>query len=83
MNKRQFSLLVLTSLTLSATPVWADEYDDTIANFRKADESGRYFANAYGYAVFPTRSERAGSASAAPMARAVCTNRASTSAARR
>jgi len=54
MNKRQFSLLVLTSLTLSATPVWADEYDDTIANFRKADESGRYFANAYGYAVFPT-----------------------------
>jgi lipid-binding SYLF domain-containing protein len=54
MNKRQFSLLVLTSLTLSATPAWADEYDDTIANFKKAEESSRFFANAYGYAVFPT-----------------------------
>jgi len=54
MNKRQFSVIVATSLTLSAMPAWADEYDDTIANFKKADESGRFFANAYGYAVFPT-----------------------------
>ena len=44
MNKRQFSLLVLTSLTLSATPAWADEYDDTIANLKKAEESSRFFA---------------------------------------
>jgi lipid-binding SYLF domain-containing protein len=32
----------------------ADDYDDTIALFRKAEESGKFFANAYGYAVFPT-----------------------------
>jgi lipid-binding SYLF domain-containing protein len=34
-------------------PVWADEYSETIATFKKADESGKFFANAYGYAVFP------------------------------
>jgi lipid-binding SYLF domain-containing protein len=32
----------------------ADDYDDTIALFRKAEESGKFFANSYGYAVFPT-----------------------------
>ncbi|AMO24402.1 hypothetical protein UC35_18115 [Ramlibacter tataouinensis] len=34
-------------------PAWADEYDDTIALFKKADETGKFFGNAYGYAVFP------------------------------
>jgi hypothetical protein len=32
----------------------ADEFADTIAIFRGAGESGRYFDSAYGYAVFPT-----------------------------
>lgn len=32
---------------------WADEYDETIALFKKADETGKFFGNAYGYAVFP------------------------------
>ena len=54
MNKRHFSLLVLTSLTLSALPAWADEYDDTITNFKKAEQSSSFFAKSYGYAVFPT-----------------------------
>ena len=35
-------------------PAWADEYDDTIALFKKADETGKFFGKAYGYAVFPT-----------------------------
>ena len=39
---------------LLALPAQADEYDDTIAIFRKAQESGKFFNNAYGYAVFPT-----------------------------
>jgi lipid-binding SYLF domain-containing protein len=34
-------------------PVWADEYDDAVARFRKADESGKFFETAHGYAVFP------------------------------
>ena len=34
-------------------PAWADEYDETIALFKKAEESGKFFADAYGYAVFP------------------------------
>jgi lipid-binding SYLF domain-containing protein len=40
--------------TLVTTPAWADAYQDTISIFRKAEESGRFFANARGYAVFPT-----------------------------
>jgi lipid-binding SYLF domain-containing protein len=34
-------------------PAWADEYDDTIALFKKAEDTGKFFADAYGYAVFP------------------------------
>jgi len=47
---------VLVSLALSATggAAWADKYDDTIKVFRDAGESGRFFSQAYGYAVFPT-----------------------------
>jgi lipid-binding SYLF domain-containing protein len=32
----------------------ADEYDDTIAIFKNAGQSGEFFAKSYGYAVFPT-----------------------------
>jgi len=35
-------------------PAWADQYDETVAMFKKADESGKFFKTAYGYAVFPT-----------------------------
>ena len=54
MNKRQFSILALSSMVLLATPAWADEYQDTINVFRKAIESSTFFDKAYGYAVFPT-----------------------------
>jgi lipid-binding SYLF domain-containing protein len=32
----------------------ADAYDDTVGNFKQAGKSGTFFANCYGYAVFPT-----------------------------
>jgi lipid-binding SYLF domain-containing protein len=54
LNKRLFSVLVLSSLALAAVPARADEFQDTINVFRKAEESGKFFAKAYGYAVFPT-----------------------------
>ena len=34
-------------------PVWADEYDDTVALFKKSEQTGKIFSTAYGYAVFP------------------------------
>jgi lipid-binding SYLF domain-containing protein len=54
LNKRQFSLLAVLTMALISPPAWADEFQDTINVFRKAEESGKFFANAYGYAVFPT-----------------------------
>ena len=41
-------------LMLVATTAQADPYDDTIAVFKASGGSSAYFANAYGYAVFPT-----------------------------
>lgn len=32
---------------------WADRYDDTIQVFRQAGQSGRFFRDCYGFAVFP------------------------------
>ncbi len=46
------ALLVLSLLTASLA--WADNYADTIKVFKNAGESGKFFQNAYGYAVFPT-----------------------------
>jgi lipid-binding SYLF domain-containing protein len=53
---RRVALTVFLAVTggLWMQPVWADEYSNTIALFKKADETGKFFANAYGYAVFPT-----------------------------
>ncbi len=44
----------LLMLMLFCTVVRADEFDDTIKVFQNAGESGQFFKNAYGYAVFPT-----------------------------
>jgi lipid-binding SYLF domain-containing protein len=54
MLKRLASIFTLFVLALSFSSVWADEYDDTIAVFKKAGQSGAYFGKSYGYAVFPT-----------------------------
>ena len=45
---------LLTLLGAFALPAWADEYVDTIKVFQDAGQSGAYFKNSYGYAVFPT-----------------------------
>ena len=46
------SLLILSLGTVSAAS--ADEYDDAIQAFKNAGQSGEFFDNAYGYALFPT-----------------------------
>jgi lipid-binding SYLF domain-containing protein len=48
--------LLLLVLAVPVTAGWAeqDKYQDTINVFMNAGESGAFFKNAYGYAVFPT-----------------------------
>jgi lipid-binding SYLF domain-containing protein len=48
------SAMVIATLALAAAPVFADEYDDTVAMFKDAGESGAFFKKSYGWAVFPT-----------------------------
>lgn len=47
-----FAALVLAGL--GAGLARADSYDDAIHTFKQAGKCGAFFANAYGYAVFPT-----------------------------
>jgi lipid-binding SYLF domain-containing protein len=54
MKSRMSVLLLGAVLSLFAMTAAADEYDDTIAVFKKAGESGAFFAKSHGYAVFPT-----------------------------
>jgi len=54
MNARTRWFAPLLLLALAAAPARADKYDDAIRAFRNAGESGRFFENSYGYAVFPT-----------------------------
>ena len=53
--KSKFSrLMFVAAMLLFAGAASADDYDDTIAVFKKAGESGAFFNNSHGYAVFPT-----------------------------
>jgi len=54
--RRILSLLVLfpVLLPIASTLAQADPYAETIAVFRKAGQSAKFFDSAYGYAVFPT-----------------------------
>jgi lipid-binding SYLF domain-containing protein len=54
MLKRLVLVIASIVLALPAASASADEYQDTINIFKQAGESGRHFATAYGYAVFPT-----------------------------
>ena len=55
MNKFIKACLVLVMLISFNTIVWAeDKYPETITVFKNAGESGAFFDNSYGYAVFPT-----------------------------
>jgi lipid-binding SYLF domain-containing protein len=49
--KRLVLAFVCFAFSLSA---FADKYQNTIANFKKAEFTKPYFSSAYGYAVFPT-----------------------------
>lgn len=42
------------SLFLAISNAWADDYSDTKNVFKKAGQSGSFFKNSYGYAIFPT-----------------------------
>ena len=54
-NTRSLPLAaVFLFLIFHSTPVFADEYQDTIKIFQKSGRSGKFFKNCYGYAVFPT-----------------------------
>ena len=48
------TFLVFAVLAVAGQAAWADEYSDAIHSFRTAGESGSYFDQAYGYAIFPT-----------------------------
>jgi lipid-binding SYLF domain-containing protein len=48
------TFLVVLLLALPFGSALADEYTDTIKVFQNAGESGSFFGNSYGYAVFPT-----------------------------
>ena len=51
---RLLALVLPLMLATGLTPARADDYTNTINVFKKAGESKSFFANAYGYAVFPT-----------------------------
>jgi lipid-binding SYLF domain-containing protein len=46
-------VLLGSALLLAGAVSWADDYTDTVALFKNAGESGGFFQNCYGYAVFP------------------------------
>ena len=60
LNKASLFLIgIALSVPALLTPIQAenaepDKYQETIANFKKAEASKPYFSSAYGYAVFPT-----------------------------
>jgi lipid-binding SYLF domain-containing protein len=55
MNKLLQSVSAALVLACASTGVaYADRYDDAVRTFKQAGKSGNLFANAYGYAVFPT-----------------------------
>ncbi len=51
--KRNVAFLTGAVLLLCAAASWADDYSDTIQLFKEAGASGKFFNDAYGYAVFP------------------------------
>jgi len=54
MFKMKKWLLLFISVLLASSQVSADEYQATISQFKKSDQTTPFFNDAYGYAVFPT-----------------------------
>ena len=54
--KKSIQLLLASLLTLGlfSTPALADQYNETVERFHAANEAKDFFADAYGFAVFPT-----------------------------
>ena len=61
LQMQAFLVFLISSLAFSAA--WAEEksaaevekdYQDTVTIFKNAGESGTFFGNSYGYAIFPT-----------------------------
>jgi lipid-binding SYLF domain-containing protein len=50
----QVCTLLLSLLAFPSVHALTDDYDDTVKIFRDAGKSGTFFANSYGYAIFPT-----------------------------
>jgi lipid-binding SYLF domain-containing protein len=48
------ALIILSLSALLGQMAWADSDAEAVASFRAAGESGTFFNNSYGYAVFPT-----------------------------
>ena len=48
------ALLIFSFLTTFGQLAWADSDAEAVDSFRKAGESGAFFDNSYGYAIFPT-----------------------------
>jgi len=53
-RKLLISACLALGLAAFGTPALADKYTDAAQLFRDAGESGQYFGNSYGYAIFPT-----------------------------
>lgn len=47
-------LILCISVFLVSFQVFADEYEATISQFKKSEQTAPFFKEAYGYAVFPT-----------------------------
>jgi lipid-binding SYLF domain-containing protein len=52
--KGTLGYLAITVLLMWGAASWADDYSDTVALFKNAGASSRFFNTCYGYAVFPT-----------------------------
>ena len=54
MRSKLLVYLVLVLVAMPVTIAWADDYQETIQLFKNAGQSGGFFDNSHGYAVFPT-----------------------------
>lgn len=52
--KKLIAVFAMLAMVVVAGPLRADEYTDTIKNYRVAPATEPFFKNAYGYAIFPT-----------------------------
>ncbi|WP_232504317.1 YSC84-related protein [Shewanella benthica] len=48
------SCALVASLLMSQVALADESYTETIANFKQANDTHKFFDNAYGYAIFPT-----------------------------